>query len=122
MTDHIDVTSDTDVAADLRRILDGRWSEVRDTVRDRLGSPEWATPTTPLPIAEYRERTTGQLLRLLQEPWAAAGFSDDPGDPGDIGASVTTFEALGHVDLSLFVKVGVQVGLFGGAIDRKSVV
>ena len=116
MTDQIDVTSDTDVAADLRRILDGRWSEVRDTVRDRLGTAEWATPTTPLPIAEYRERTTGQLLRLLQEPWAAAGFSDEPGDPGDIGASVTAFEALGHVDLSLFVKVGVQVGLFGGAI------
>jgi acyl-CoA oxidase len=115
MTEQI-ATQDEDLTVDLRRTLDGRWSDVRDTVRERLGTPDWATPTTPLPIAEYRERTTGQLLRLLQEPWATAGFSAEPGEGGDIGASLTMFECLGHVDLSLFVKVGVQVGLFGGAI------
>ncbi|MFN2319935.1 MAG: acyl-CoA dehydrogenase [Dermatophilaceae bacterium] len=116
MTDPITSPTAADLAADLRRTLDGRWSEVRDTVRERLGTADWATPTTPLPIAEYRERTTDQLLRLLKEPWAAAGFSDEPGESGDIGTSVTAFECLGHVDLSLFVKVGVQVGLFGGAV------
>jgi acyl-CoA oxidase len=107
---------DREVTADLRHVLDGRWGAVRDTVRERLGTAEWATPTRPLPIAEYRERTTGQLLRLLGEPWTAAGFSSEPGERGNVGASLTMFECLGHVDLSLFVKVGVQVGLFGGAI------
>lgn len=102
--------------ADLRRALDGRWAEVRDTVRAELGTSEWAAPTEPLPIGEYRERTTGQLLRLMHLPWTKAGFSDEPGKPGDIGASLTMFEMLGHVDLSLFVKVGVQIGLFGGAV------
>ena len=122
MTDDTRARPDPDRARDLRRILDGRWAEVRDTVRERLATAEWATPTTPLPVAEYRERTTGQLVRLLKEPWAAAGFSDESdetgetGETGDIGTSVTAFECLGHVDLSLFVKVGVQVGLFGGAV------
>ena len=103
-------------AAALRTILDGRWSAVRDEVRESLNSADWATPTAPVPIADYRERTTSQLLQLLREPWTRAGFSAQPGQPGDIGASLTAFECLGHVDLSLFVKVGVQVGLFGGAI------
>lgn len=103
-------------AAALRTILDGRWSAVRDEVRESLNSADWATPTAPVPIADYRERTTSQLLQLLHEPWTRAGFSAQPGQPGDIGASLTAFECLGHVDLSLFVKVGVQVGLFGGAI------
>lgn len=106
----------TSASTDLQRVLDGRWVEVRDTVREHLGSADWATPTTRLPIAEYRERTTGQLLRLLAEPWAHVGFSADPDSEGDIGGALTLFECLGHVDLSLFVKVGVQVGLFGGAI------
>ena len=41
-------------AKDLRRVLDGRWGEVRDTVREQLDSAEWATPTDPLPMADYR--------------------------------------------------------------------
>ena len=102
--------------ADLRAALDGRWAQVRDTVRAELGTSEWATPTEPLPITSFRDRTTGQLLRLMQLPWTSAGFSAEPGTPGDIGASLTLFEMLGHVDLSLFVKAGVQVGLFGGAV------
>lgn len=106
----------TSASDDLRRILDGRWGEVRDTVRERLATEEWATPTTRLPITEYRERTTGQLLRLLGEPWTHAGFSAEPGSESDIGGALTMIECLGHVDLSLFVKLGVQVGLFGGAI------
>ena len=109
-------TSDADLAAGVRTVLDGRWGGVRDTVRERLGTREWATPTVPLPVPDYRERTTGQLLRLLAEPWIAAGFSAEPGEHGDVGSSLTAFESLGHVDLSLFVKTGVQVGLFGGAV------
>src|ERR671913_383381 len=35
---------------------------------------------------------------------------------GDIGASIAAFETLAFGDLSVLVKVGVQFGLFGGAI------
>lgn len=102
-------------AKDLRRVLDGRWGKVRDTVREQLDSAEWATPTEPLPMADYRGRTTSQLLTLLHEPWATMGLTADQNSV-DMGAALTFIESLGHVDLSLFVKAGVQIGLFGGAI------
>src|SRR6188508_365544 len=44
------------------------------------------------------------------------GFPKEYGGGGDIGASVAAFETLGFGDLSILVKVGVQFGLFGGAI------
>ena len=44
------------------------------------------------------------------------GFPEEYGGGGDIGASVAAFETLAFGDLSVLVKVGVQFGLFGGAI------
>ena len=44
------------------------------------------------------------------------GFPTEFGGGGDIGASVAAFETLAFGDLSVLVKVGVQFGLFGGAI------
>ena len=44
------------------------------------------------------------------------GFPKEYGGGGDIGASVAAFETLAFGDLSVLVKVGVQFGLFGGAI------
>jgi acyl-CoA oxidase len=44
------------------------------------------------------------------------GFPTKYGGGGDIGASIAAFETLGFGDLSVLVKVGVQFGLFGGAI------
>jgi len=44
------------------------------------------------------------------------GFPAEYGGGGDIGASVAAFETLAFGDLSVLVKVGVQFGLFGGAI------
>ena len=44
------------------------------------------------------------------------GFPKEYGGGGDIGASLAAFETLAYGDLSVLVKVGVQFGLFGGAI------
>ena len=44
------------------------------------------------------------------------GFPKEYGGGEDIGASVAAFETLAFGDLSVVVKVGVQFGLFGGAI------
>jgi acyl-CoA oxidase len=44
------------------------------------------------------------------------GFPKEYGGGGDLGASVAAFETLAFGDLSVLVKVGVQFGLFGGAI------
>ena len=44
------------------------------------------------------------------------GFPKEYGGGGDVGASFAAFETLAFGDLSVLVKVGVQFGLFGGAI------
>ena len=44
------------------------------------------------------------------------GFPKEYGGGGDIGASLAAFETLAYGDLSVLVKVGVQFGLFGGAV------
>ena len=44
------------------------------------------------------------------------GFPEEYGGGGDIGASIAAFETLAFGDLIVLVKVGVQFGLFGGAI------
>ena len=44
------------------------------------------------------------------------GFPEEYGGGGDLGASIAAFETLAYGDLSVLVKVGVQFGLFGGAI------
>src|SRR5581483_8834797 len=44
------------------------------------------------------------------------GFPEEYGGRGDVAGMVAGFETLAYGDLSLLVKVGVQFGLFGGAV------
>lgn len=104
------------VIEDLRSLLDGRWRAVREDVRRELSTGRFDPPDRPLPTEEHRARVTGQLLELTTQPLAAMGLTPEQGGTGDHGGSVTAFEMLAHTDLSLFVKAGVQFGLFGGAI------
>ena len=69
-----------------------------------------------MPRDEFRERVL-ELVKLMAETGATGlGFPTEYGGGGDIGASIAAFETLGFGDLSILVKVGVQFGLFGGAI------
>lgn len=104
------------VTQDLRRVLDGRWHAVREQARRDLDSNHFGPPKGPMTMEDYRERTTSLLHELTAQPFGAMGLTTEQGGTGDHGGSVTAFEMLGHVDLSLFVKAGVQFGLFGGAI------
>jgi acyl-CoA oxidase len=108
-----------DLAAEQRavlgRVLDGRWAHVRDAARARMLA-EAAPPVTDLPTAEHRRVTLERLRALAEGGPFAAGFPSSVGGDGDIGGSVTAIEMLGHADLSVMVKAGVQWGLFGGAI------
>ncbi len=45
-------------------------------------------------------------------------FPESAGGGGNPGAAIAAFEMLGHGDLSLLVKCGVQFGLFGGAVQH----
>jgi acyl-CoA oxidase len=100
--------------AELRGLLDGRWAQVRERARDLLQGEEFA-PVAGLSVDDHRERVMTQLKALAGTEVPAYGFPESVGGSDDIGASVVAFEML-VCDMSLMVKVGVQWGLFGGAI------
>ena len=102
-------------ADSLRNALDGRWGWARREAREQLRNPLFS-PAVDLEREPYRERVLQQITALAQTSGPRLGFPKRYGGGGDIGAFVTAFETLGSGDLSLLVKVGVQFGLFGGAI------
>jgi acyl-CoA oxidase len=110
-----DTATDTDIAAALRTVLDGRWADVRDQARRELADSSWL-PDPSLTLQEARDRVLGQLQVLAKEGVPKPGFTSEQGGTGDVGAAITAIEMLGYADLSLMVKAGVQWGLFGGAI------
>ncbi|GAA1511092.1 acyl-CoA dehydrogenase [Nocardioides humi] len=105
-----------DVAA-LTALLDGKYADVRRTVRELL--PSYASvleDAETMPREEFRERVKEVVLEMAGTGASAMGFPEEYGGGGDIGASIAAFESLAYGDLSVLVKVGVQFGLFGGAI------
>ena len=103
------------VAAQIRAVLDGRWADVRHSLRNDPDFPV-AVPALELSLEEHRQRTLDLVNDLAGSDLVRAGLPTSHGGTGDLGASVTGLEMIGHGDLSVFVKAGVQFGLFGGAI------
>jgi acyl-CoA oxidase len=101
----------------LQRLLDGRYAELREQIRQVLCRPEFE-PVVALPTDKYRERVLEWAQTLAGEGLTAPGFPKEYGGSGDPGANVAAFETLGHGDLSLLVKFGVQFGLWGGAVHQ----
>jgi acyl-CoA oxidase len=105
-----------DVAA-MTALLDGRHADVRAKVREGVAAYAGVLEEAEeLPREEFRERVKEVVLELAGSGMVALGFPQEYGGAGDIGASVAAFETLALGDLSVLVKVGVQFGLFGGAI------
>jgi acyl-CoA oxidase len=103
-------------AAILGDYLDAPYGEVRAEGRELLARPELAPVDPEISSKEYRERVLEWAKLLAGEGHATRGLPAEYGGGGDIGASVAAFETLALGDLSLLVKIGVQFGLFGGAI------
>jgi acyl-CoA oxidase len=101
----------------LQRQLDGRYAELRNRIREVQSRPEF-TPVVALPTPEYRERVMEWARSVAAAGLSVPGFPAEYGGEGDPGANVAAFETLGHGDLSLLVKFGVQFGLFGGSIQH----
>ena len=101
---------------DLRRVVDGRWADVRALVRAQVPA-EWCLPAADLDRDGQRARTLERARALAAGDLPRRGFETAYGGQDDIGGSLTFFEMLGLVDLSLMVKAGVQWGLFGGALQ-----
>ncbi len=103
-----------DVAA-LRQQLDGPHAATRNQVREALSTEPFA-PVIELPRAEYREHVMGLVKRMAEGGTTGLAYPEEYGGEGAVGASIAGFETLAFGDLSLVVKVGVQFGLFGGAV------
>jgi len=105
-----------DVAA-LSALLDGRYKGVRDLVRENLVlHREVLEDAERMTTPEFRERVRDVVVELAGTGQTGYGFPKEYGGGGDIGASVAAFETSAFGDLSVLVKLGVQFGLFGGAI------
>ena len=105
-----------DVAA-MTALLDGKYADVRKLVRDSLAEhASILEEAETLPRDEFRERVLDVVLMMGRTGQTGFGFPREYGGGEDIGASVAAFETLALGDLSVVTKVGVQFGLFGGAI------
>src|SRR3954452_4523015 len=110
------VQPEIDVPA-LTALLDGKYADVRNLVRANLA--EYAsilTDAEEMSIEDFRERVKDVVVEMAATGQTGMGFPEQYGGGGDLGASVAAFETLAYGDLSVLVKVGVQFGLFGGAI------
>ena len=105
--------ADPTLAAALAGVLDGDHGDIRARTRAYLAAePHRAYG---LPVAEQRDLVRGWLHALAATGLPALAF---PGltSTDDLAAFSAVFEELAHGDLSLLIKVGVQLGLYGGAI------
>jgi acyl-CoA oxidase len=99
----------------LRQLLDGEHAATRDRVREWLSRPG-NEPVVDMPREDHRARVLAWAKNLADEGGTAIGFPVEYGGEGDVGRSIAAFETLAFGDLSLLVKIGVQFGLFGGAV------
>lgn len=98
-------------------LLDGAYAEIRGLVRTNLVThASILDEAEELGIDAFRERVRELVVDLAATGQTGMGFPREYGGGGDIGASIAAFETLAFGDLSVLVKVGVQFGLFGGAI------
>ncbi|KOU07845.1 acyl-CoA oxidase [Streptomyces sp. MMG1522] len=110
------VQPEIDVKA-LGALLDGEYAEIRDLVRANLVThAPVLDEAEELDIDAFRERVRERVVEMAATGQTGMGFPTRYGGGGDVGASIAAFETLALGDLSVLVKVGVQFGLFGGAI------
>ncbi len=106
-----------DTVARLQAHLDGPQAEVRRQTREAL-SGLGLEKADGLEREAYRDQVLVWLRSLAGSGAGARSFPRELGGSDDPAGSIVSFQTLAHGDLSLLVKVGVQFGLFGGAVQR----
>ena len=101
----------------IRIVLDGRWAEIRAEMRADPDFPV-AVPGLELGLEEHRVRTLQICRTLASGDFVLDAVPTEQGGTGELGRAITGLEMLGHGDLSVMVKAGVQFGLFGGALSN----
>jgi acyl-CoA oxidase len=104
-------------AADLQALLDGPHAALREDTRRRL-SRLGLERADGLSRDDYRDLVLSWVKEVGGSGDGARSFPASVGGQDDPGGRIATFQTTGHSDLSLLVKMGVQFGLFGGAVHR----
>ncbi|GAC1322384.1 MAG: acyl-CoA dehydrogenase [Mycobacteriales bacterium] len=112
--DRVEVGVDVDA---LTRLLDGEHRDLREHVRQTLCQPQFAR-VSGLDRDAYRDRVFDWARELASTGIGSRSFPRAYGGEDDVAGRIAMFETLSLHDLSLLVKVGVQFGLFGGAVLR----
>jgi acyl-CoA oxidase len=100
-------------------VLDGKYAGVRSKVREALVEhADLLEVADELPRDDYRDRVRDVVLELAKTGQTAYHVPEEYGGSGDFGATVAAFETTAFGDLSVLVKIGVQFGLFGGAVQN----
>jgi acyl-CoA oxidase len=101
----------------LTALLDGPYAEIRRQVREQLvDHAQVLVDAEEMTRPEFRDRVRDVVVEMASTGQTGMGFPTEYGGGGDVGASLAAFETLALGDLSVLVKVGVQFGLFGGAV------
>jgi acyl-CoA oxidase len=103
--------------AQLQALLDGPHVAVRAHTRQVL-SGLGLDRADGLEREAYRDLVLEWCREVAGTGAGSRSLPADFGGEDDPGGSIAGFQTLGHGDLSLLVKVGVQFGLFGGAVHR----
>ncbi len=100
---------------EIKKILDGDHAETRDRVKELLRDPVFSV-VEDRDKEVFRTKTLERLRELCKQGLSAYAFPVKYGGLEKNGEHIAAFESLGYGDLSLAIKFGVQIGLFGGAV------
>ncbi len=100
----------------LGEILDHPYRDIHQKMRTLLSDPFFSYDKISRLKEEHREQVLLWLQELARQGFGSLAFPEAYGGKDDMGQYIAVFEALGHHDLSLQVKFGVQFGLFAGSI------
>ena len=114
--ENIDIKSTDSVdVKEIKQLLDAEYETVKDKVRTLLRDPLFEiTQETDKDI--HRLNILKQVKALADQGLSAYAFPKQYGGLQEGGKHIAVFEMLGYGDLSLAIKFGVQIGLFGGAV------
>ncbi len=107
------------LSQNLRSILHGEKNiPFYDEVADKLDDPLFKLAGTTH-TKEHERLLTFQWIELMQQKGLTQiGFSEEHGGGGSAIDQIRAYEIMAYLGGSAIIKPGVQLGLFGGAIDN----
>jgi len=97
----------------IQATLEGDYAELRKQARALLTQPEFLPLPGGLSKEEYRKKTVERLEKFTKSGLPRLPYDPKYGGGGNPKAFMEVAAMLGHADMSLFVKQGVNFGLFG---------